>query len=125
MSQVTTTSSTHIDTPSRLPGYMRMTAVTSNPEAKPDPRLAELREVIDRTLGSVFYGPLLRSARNSSLKGTFGHGGRGEEIFQNQLDQVLAERAGRSTAADVGEALFNRYAGAVKARGITEVHDAN
>lgn len=138
MSEVALTSSITPHAASRLPGVPRPWRSdgwgTNRAPGAPDPnsaeakravQLTELRDVIDRTLGSVFYGPLLRAARNSSFKGTLGHGGQGEEMFQNQLDQVLAERAGRATATDLGDVLFNRYAGAVKARGITKVHDAN
>ena len=61
-------------------------------------RLNQLRDVAGEVVGSVFYGKLLQTLRDSSLKGQYGHGGRGEEIFQAQLDQVLAEEAGRAVA---------------------------
>ncbi len=74
--------------------------------------LADLRETVDRVIGSVFFAPLLRSMRNSTLKGTIGHGGRGEEVFQAQLDQVFAEQAGRSAAGALNTALVDRFSSA-------------
>jgi len=40
----------------------------------------------------TFIKPLLQSAHQTALKGKYGHGGRGEEVFAQQLDGVLAER---------------------------------
>jgi len=71
--------------------------------------LSELRTTVDHVVGSVFFEPLLRSMRNSVLKSTIGHGGRGEEIFQGQLDQVFAEQAGRSAAGSLNETLVARF----------------
>ena len=75
-----------------------------------DPSLGPLREAVNRVVGSVFYGTLLQQMRASSLKGTYGHGGRGEEVFAAQLDQVLAERAGQAGRSNIGEAIVRSYA---------------
>ncbi len=74
--------------------------------------LAPLREAVNSATGAIFYGPLMRSTRSSSLKGEIGHGGRGEEIFQNQLDQILIERTGKSSGNQVTEAIVSRFANA-------------
>lgn len=70
--------------------------------------LRQLREVVGRVVGSVFYGTLLKTVRESKLKGPYGHGGRGEEVFAAQLHEVLAERAGTATRRGVEEALYGR-----------------
>lgn len=75
-----------------------------------DPKLAGLRETTNKLVGSVFFGTLLRTLRSSTLKGEYGHGGRGEEVFMGQLDQILAERAGQSRTYDLGEAILRRFA---------------
>ncbi|MFQ5489946.1 MAG: rod-binding protein [Phycisphaerae bacterium] len=93
---------------------------TINPSSVAEPpakRLNELREVAGKVVGSVFYGKLLQTMRDSTLKGEYGHGGRGEEIFQAQMDQFLAEEAGRSKGFDLAEAIYQRFAGRVRARG--------
>ncbi len=77
-------------------------------------RQDELREAIDQTIGSVFFGPLMKTMRSSVLKGEIGHGGRGEEVFRAQLDQVLVERAGSATRYELSDVLFDRFAPSVK-----------
>jgi len=70
--------------------------------------LAQLREVVGKVVGSVFYGTLLKTARESKLKGLYGHGGRGEEVFAAQLHGILAERAGAAASHGLEETLFRR-----------------
>ena len=70
--------------------------------------LGQLRETMGRVLGSVFFGTLLKTMRESKLEGPFGHGGRGEEIFAAQLHGVLAERAGSAMRSGLADALLNR-----------------
>lgn len=70
--------------------------------------LARLREVTGQVMGSVFFGTLLKSMRESELKGAYGHGGRGEEVFMGQLHGVLAERMGAARDQGVGAALYQR-----------------
>lgn len=79
------------------------------------PRLKALRDVAGQVVGSVFYGQLLRNLRDSSLKGQYGHGGRGEEVFQAQMDQFLAEEAGQARGFDLAEAIYQRFANRVSA----------
>lgn len=74
-----------------------------------DPRLNQLRQVAGQVVGSVFYGKLLQTMRDSTLKGEYGHGGRGEEIFQAQMDQILAEEAGQARGFDLAEAIYRRF----------------
>ena len=77
-------------------------------------RQKDLREAINQVIGSVFFGPLMQSMRSSTLKSDIGHGGRGEEIFSAQLDQILVERAGSATSYELGNVLFDRFAPSVK-----------
>ena len=82
-------------------------------QAKPS---KELREAVGSVVGTVFYGTLLKAMRNSVLKGEFGHGGRGEEVFQAQLDQMLVERVGQASGFSLHEALYKRLAPAAEAK---------
>lgn len=75
-----------------------------------------LRARIDEMVGMTFYGTLLKTMRNSSLKGPYGHGGRGEEIFANQLDMVFAQELGKASRFDLSEAIFRRLTGAARTR---------
>lgn len=70
--------------------------------------LARLREIVGQVTGSVFFGKILAQSRESRLKGPYGHGGRGEEVFSAQLHGLLAERAGTASGNNVAEQLYRR-----------------
>ena len=70
------------------------------------PELKKLRKATEQIVGSVFYGALLKTMRDSKLKGPFGHGGRGEEIFGAQLHGLWAEKMGEASHRGVADALF-------------------
>lgn len=86
------------------------TQTIAPPRATQGDPLSKLRDAVDQVVGSVFYGTLLKTMRESPLKGTIGHGGRGEEMFQGQLDQLLVERAGGARSYDLNEAIVKRFA---------------
>lgn len=92
-----------------------MTAASIPPSDRRAKALGQLRETINQTIGSVFFAPLLKGMRESPLKGKFGHGGRGEEAFGAQLDQILVERAGAATNFNLSGSLFKRLAPAAGA----------
>ncbi len=71
---------------------------------------AMLRQAVQEMVGTTFYGQMLKIARSSPLKGKYGHGGRGEEIFQGQLDAELARNMGRGMKNNsLSEALYKRF----------------
>lgn len=72
-------------------------------------KLARLKDITGRVVGSVFYGEMLRTMRESKIKGTFGHGGRGEEVFSAQLHDMLAERMGTSRGHGLADLLYDRF----------------
>jgi len=84
-------------------------AATHSPATQQN--LSRLREVTREVAGSVFYGELLKNMRGSSMKGEYGHGGRGEEVFAAQLHAELAQRMGQATRIGLGETLYQRLAG--------------
>jgi hypothetical protein len=95
---------------------MQISNATTSTLSPPDPQkaqraaLKELRTATNQVIGSVLLGPMLQSARNTSLKGDYGHGGRGEEVFQAQLDQILLERSGGAADNSLGQVLFDHLA---------------
>ena len=70
--------------------------------------LDRLREVTGQVIGSVFFGTLLRSMRESTLTGPYGHGGRGEEVFASQLHDLYAEQVGVAVRSGVTNAIYER-----------------
>lgn len=85
-----------------------LTPAKAGASARVERDLAQLRKVSGEVLGSVFFGTLLKSMRESPLKGEYGHGGRGEEVFSAQLHQIYAERVGDSVQNGVTQAIYKR-----------------
>lgn len=79
--------------------------------AAPTPRLnsPELREAFDQFVGETFYGQMLASMRKTQGKPAYFHGGRAEEIFQGQLDQVLAEQLTKANANTLSGPMFELF----------------
>jgi Rod binding domain-containing protein len=66
----------------------------------------ELREAFDSFVGETFYGQMLKSMRKAQGKPAYFHGGRAEEVFQGQLDQILAEKLTDSSAHNFSDSMF-------------------
>lgn len=58
----------------------------------------ELREAFQDFVGQTFFGQMLDAMRKTVDKPAYLHGGRAEEVFQGQLDQVLAETLSDASA---------------------------
>ncbi len=87
-----------------------MSATAIDNAKRADPGVAQglgrLRDLSGQIAGSIFYGTLLRTMRESVLKGEYGHGGRGEDIFAAQLHGLLAERLGAAKQNPLAESLY-------------------
>jgi flagellar protein FlgJ len=70
---------------------------------------SQLRKAFDAFVGETFFGQLLRSMRKTVDKPAYFYGGRAEEIFQQQLDQVLAEKVTRSSADKFSGPMFELF----------------
>ncbi|OHB65927.1 MAG: hypothetical protein A2V70_03035 [Planctomycetes bacterium RBG_13_63_9] len=64
---------------------------------------AELRKVFHSFAGEVLFAQMLKAMRKTVGKPAYFHGGRAEELFQHQLDQVLAEKLGEASGETFGE----------------------
>jgi flagellar protein FlgJ len=69
----------------------------------------ELRKAFDTFVGEVFFGQMLSSMRKTVGKPAYFHGGRGEEVFQGQLDQVLAGKLTEASASQFTGPMFNLF----------------
>ena len=58
----------------------------------------ELRGTFDKFVGEVFYGQMLKSMRQTVGKPAYFHGGKAEEMFTQQLDQVLSTQMTEASA---------------------------
>lgn len=73
---------------------------------------AARRKAFGEVVGNLFYGTLMKQMNESTIKGKYFHGGRGEEAFRSQLSLELARRMGQSPT----DPLVNRMFEAVEKR---------
>jgi hypothetical protein len=69
----------------------------------------ELRRAFQSFVGETLFGQLLQAMRRTVGKPAYFHGGRAEEIFQQQLDQVLAEKISEASAETFSEPMFELF----------------
>lgn len=69
----------------------------------------KLRETFGSVVGETFYGQMLREMRKSVQKSAYFHGGRGEEVFQGQLDQLLAQKMSSASADKLAGPMFELF----------------
>ena len=81
---------------------------TRTPQANPVEN-PQVREVFEEFVGQTFYGQMLSSMRKTLGKPAYFHGGRGEEVFQGQLDQILAERLSEASASQFTGPMFELF----------------
>lgn len=95
------------------------------PGLRPESAREQLRTAADQLVGSVFYGTLLRRMRSAEIQGPYGHGGKVEKMFQGQLDQILAERAGAARSTSLTDSIMKRYANKAEMMARFSAHDPN
>lgn len=64
------------------------------------------RKAFGEVVGNIFYGTLMKQMNESKIKGSYFHGGRGEEAFRGQLALELAKRMGQSPSDPVVNRMF-------------------
>jgi len=68
-----------------------------------------LREAFHDFVGQTFFGQLLASLRSTQGEAAYFNGGRTEEIFRGQLDQVLAEKMSDASAAEIADPMYDLF----------------
>lgn len=69
----------------------------------------ELRDAFDSFVGETLFSQMLKAARKTQNKPAYFHGGRAEEMFQQQLDQVLAEKIADSDGGKYSDAMYELF----------------
>lgn len=69
----------------------------------------EMRQVFDQFVGETFYGQMLAAMRKTVGKPAYFHGGRGEEVFREQLDHVLAQEMTKRNASDLTGSMYQLF----------------
>ena len=73
-------------------------------------KLLEVRRAAEQLVGMTFFQTLLQTADSTALKGKYGHGGRGEEVFKQQMNAIFAERTAASTKFPLVDAVYDKMA---------------
>jgi peptidoglycan hydrolase FlgJ len=68
-----------------------------------------LRAAFRDFVGGTFFSQMLSAMRKTVDKPAYLHGGRAEEVFQNQLDQVLAEHLSEAGAETFVEPMYQLF----------------
>ena len=69
----------------------------------------ELRTAFNSFVGETFFGQLLSTMRKTVGKPAYFHGGRAEEVFQGQLDQLLTQHMSEASAESFSEPMFELF----------------
>jgi peptidoglycan hydrolase FlgJ len=68
-----------------------------------------LRDAFRDFVGQTLFGQMLSSMRSTVGKPAYFHGGRAEEVFSQQLDQVLVEKITDASASTVADPMFELF----------------
>ena len=60
-------------------------------------------------MGQTLFGQMLKSMRKTLAGPAYFHGGRTEDIFTQQLDQLLAEEIGKASADKFAKPMFDLF----------------
>ena len=69
-------------------------------------RAEEVRAKYTEFVGKTFFSQLLKAMRSTQGKPAYFHGGRSEEVFQGQLDQLLVDNLSEVSADGLAQAAF-------------------
>lgn len=68
-----------------------------------------LKEAFQDFVGQTFFAELIKSLRSSQKGAAYFNGGRAEEIFQGQLDQVLTEHMSDASAKTISDPMYELF----------------
>ncbi len=74
-----------------------------------DQQHAELKDKFQEFVGQTFFGELIKSMRTSQQGAAYFNGGRAEEIFQGQFDQMMSEELSKTSAASISDPMFELF----------------
>ncbi len=66
----------------------------------------KFKELLHQFVGQVLFGQMLKSMRATQEKNPYFNGGRAEEIFQGQLDQVLTDKMTKVTSTTLSDPMY-------------------
>jgi len=76
-------------------------------QAKHSPE--EVKKAFTNFVGQTMFGQALASMRKTVEKPAYFHGGRAEEVFQGQLDQMLSEKLTEASAESFAGPMYEMF----------------
>lgn len=92
-----------------LPSAVASNGAAWSPAPAKKPKTLD-RQAVGEFVGNAFYGTLLKQIQEARIKGPFGHGGRGEEVFNGQLTLELAKRMGQAQNNPLTDRIYKAIA---------------
>src|SRR5690349_18088356 len=80
-------------------------STASGAASEPSPLQAKFQEAV----GGILFGEMLKSLRKGVGKPAYLHGGQGEDMFQAQMDQLVAENLAKSHGGALVKNLYPRF----------------
>ncbi len=74
-----------------------------------DASTPELKEAFTDFVGQTLFGSMLSSMRKTVGKPAYMHGGRTEEVFQQQMDQLIVEDLTEASADTMAGPMFDLF----------------
>ena len=68
-----------------------------------------MREAFTDFVGQTLFGSMLASMRKTVGKPAYMHGGRTEEVFQQQMDQKIVEELTEASADSIADPMFELF----------------
>ncbi len=67
------------------------------------------RDVFQDFVGQTFFSQMIASLRSTQEPSAYFHGGRAEEVFQGQFDQMLSEELSDASADKIADPMFELF----------------
>ena len=84
-------------------------AGASQSPLNPSAASPELRQAFQDFVGQTFFSEMIKACRSGQKPSAYFNGGRAEEIFQGQLDQVMSEELSKSSAEKISDPMFELF----------------
>lgn len=78
-------------------------------ELSEEEKQAELKDAFQDFVGQTFFGQMIKSLRSAQEGAAYFNGGRAEEIFQGQFDQMLSEHLSEASAQSISDPMFQLF----------------
>lgn len=94
------------DGPAATSGDATMDSDAGTSAAEDD---GDVREAFQSFVGQTLFGMMLKEMRKSVHKTPYFHGGMAEEVFQQQLDTVLAEKLADASGERLANPMYELF----------------